>query len=122
MFPYYKGSYEGSTATLGYDDILAMYKLYISRTLKEDEFTRPTFDYDDNSGESSTTQRSTTEYTTSSRRYTTERPRYTTENNKYTTGSSWHTSEKPRDTTRRSRFTTQRTSTLSPWETTIRYP
>nr|CAI5861874.1 unnamed protein product [Callosobruchus analis] len=28
MFPYYKGSYEGSTATLGYDDILAMYKLY----------------------------------------------------------------------------------------------
>ncbi|VEN59505.1 unnamed protein product [Callosobruchus maculatus] len=122
MFPYYKGSYEGSTATLGYDDILAMYKLYISRTLKEDEFTRPTFDYDDNSSESSTTQRSTTDYTTSPRRYTTERPRYTTENNKYTTGSPWHTSEEPRDTTRRSRFTTQRTSTLSPWETTIRYP
>ncbi|VEN59507.1 unnamed protein product, partial [Callosobruchus maculatus] len=94
----------------------------VSRTLKEDEFTRPTFDYDDNSSESSTTQRSTTDYTTSPRRYTTERPRYTTENNKYTTGSPWHTSEEPRDTTRRSRFTTQRTSTLSPWETTIRYP
>ncbi|CAH2006887.1 unnamed protein product [Acanthoscelides obtectus] len=116
MFPYYKGSEEGSTATLGYDDILAMYKLYISRTLKEDESTRPTFDYDDSSGEtSSTTQRTTTQYITTTRTrrpYSTDRPGYTTQN-------PWRTSE-PKVTTKR--FVTQKTeyTTQSPWRTTSR--
>ncbi|KAF4525933.1 hypothetical protein B566_EDAN013169 [Ephemera danica] len=40
MFPYFKG-YNPNPPQLGYDDILAMYQLYISRPLAEDETIPP---------------------------------------------------------------------------------
>ncbi|XP_059091501.1 72 kDa type IV collagenase-like [Tigriopus californicus] len=35
MFPYYKGPEAASTFSIGYDDVLAMYELYIGRPLKD---------------------------------------------------------------------------------------
>ncbi|CAG9819280.1 unnamed protein product [Phaedon cochleariae] len=105
MFPYYQGSEGGGRPQLGYDDILGMYQLYITRVLKDDNVNNG--QYPDHS-----TRRpihsTSTEYVTS-RRTTRTTP--------------WYSPHWTRPTTRPTTTTTTTTTTTrtTPTTTTTRY-